>query len=224
MRIDEQEELKEFETLASFDNEEEFDMDSVMDEEFKKEAEAKELEESKERCPFKYKDEVKLKSLIKKYKEVVGLKKGKVGRVVAIKDENAVQVDFWDTFPAKFTIETKHLELVTPAEEVSKRAAPVDPPKPVKSGLPKASNEHEAVAKPTRYNQGTIEVWDAIVGMDLPYMEGNVCKYVARHRHKNGMQDLHKALNYLIKVIANETGMDYYELRNLTIEEIVNGR
>ena len=32
---------------------------------------------------------------------------------------------------------------------------------------------------------------------DIPFLEGNVIKYVVRHRHKNGRQDIEKAIHYL---------------------------
>lgn len=31
----------------------------------------------------------------------------------------------------------------------------------------------------------------------IPYLEGNVIKYVSRHSYKNGRQDLEKAIHYL---------------------------
>lgn len=51
------------------------------------------------------------------------------------------------------------------------------------------------------YKQFNIEVWDAILDWQLGYLEGNVVKYVARYKHKNGLQDLEKAAHYLQKLI-----------------------
>jgi len=31
----------------------------------------------------------------------------------------------------------------------------------------------------------------------IPFLEGNVIKYVCRHTHKNGRQDIEKAIHYL---------------------------
>lgn len=59
----------------------------------------------------------------------------------------------------------------------------------------------EAVNHPAHYNQGTIEVIDAIEDWCLGFHEGNVVKYVARHRHKNGVEDLKKARWYLDRLI-----------------------
>ncbi len=38
----------------------------------------------------------------------------------------------------------------------------------------------------------------------IPYLEGNVIKYVLRHRDKNGKQDLEKALHYINMIIEFE--------------------
>lgn len=39
----------------------------------------------------------------------------------------------------------------------------------------------------------------------LPFLEGNIVKYVVRHRNKNGLEDLEKARWYLDRLIANIT-------------------
>lgn len=59
----------------------------------------------------------------------------------------------------------------------------------------------ETVHHPAHYNQGSIEVIDAIEDWNLGFHEGNVVKYVARHRHKNGVEDLKKARWYLDRLI-----------------------
>jgi hypothetical protein len=43
----------------------------------------------------------------------------------------------------------------------------------------------ELVNHPDHYNQGKIEVIDAIQDWGLDFIEGNVVKYVARSRHKS---------------------------------------
>lgn len=83
-----------------------------------------------------------------------------------------------------------------------------------------AVTEIETAAKPTRYNRGSLEVWDAIEKLQLNYMQGNVLKYVSRYKDKKGPEDLLKAINYIVKMIAQETGEDYYELHKLTPEEL----
>ena len=60
----------------------------------------------------------------------------------------------------------------------------------------------EAVNNPPHYNQGTIEVIDAIEDWGLDFNGGNVVKYVARHKHKaEPLEDLKKARWYLDRII-----------------------
>lgn len=80
--------------------------------------------------------------------------------------------------------------------------------------------ESETIAKPTRYNTGDIELWDAVELLGLDYMQGNVLKYTARYRHKNGSQDVFKALNYLVKIMSRELDLDFYDLRTKTVDEL----
>jgi hypothetical protein len=42
-----------------------------------------------------------------------------------------------------------------------------------------------------------IQPVDYIVKNNIPYLEGNVIKYVTRHRNKNGVDDIDKAIHYL---------------------------
>jgi len=61
----------------------------------------------------------------------------------------------------------------------------------------------ERVNHPSHYNHGDIEVIDAIEDWDLNFCEGNVIKYVARHRHKGEpLEDLKKAKWYLERLIV----------------------
>lgn len=55
----------------------------------------------------------------------------------------------------------------------------------------------------THYNptQGTVQLWDYLIAINAPFMEGNIAKYVLRWRKKNGVQDLEKALDYIDKKI-----------------------
>lgn len=60
----------------------------------------------------------------------------------------------------------------------------------------------EAVNHPPHYNQGKIEVIDAIEDWGLDFNAGNVVKYVARHQHKaKPLEDLKKARWYLDRII-----------------------
>ena len=42
-----------------------------------------------------------------------------------------------------------------------------------------------------------IQPVEYITKNNIPYMEGNVIKYVTRHRNKNGVEDINKAIHYL---------------------------
>jgi hypothetical protein len=62
--------------------------------------------------------------------------------------------------------------------------------------------QREAVNHPSHYNQGKIEVIDAIEDWGLDFNAGNVVKYVARHQHKaEPLKDLKKARWYLDRII-----------------------
>ena len=71
----------------------------------------------------------------------------------------------------------------------------------VKTGL-EGIARREAVNHPPHYNQGNIEVIDAIEDWGLDFNAGNVVKYVARHQHKaEPLEDLKKARWYLDRII-----------------------
>lgn len=66
------------------------------------------------------------------------------------------------------------------------------------------------VNHPKHYNTGKIEVIDAIEDWQLGFCDGNVIKYVSRHRHKGKpIEDLKKAKWYLERLIKQ------YERENL---------
>jgi len=41
---------------------------------------------------------------------------------------------------------------------------------------------------------------------NIPYLEGNVIKYVTRHKFKNGVEDINKAIHYLELIKELEYG------------------
>jgi hypothetical protein len=49
--------------------------------------------------------------------------------------------------------------------------------------------------------QAPFQHWDLVQRLGLGYFEGQVTKYVTRHRKKNGRQDAEKALHFLEKLI-----------------------
>ena len=56
--------------------------------------------------------------------------------------------------------------------------------------------------------QTEIQPWDFIESNRLTFIEGNIVKYVCRHRQKNGLRDLEKAKHYLEKLIEIETAKE----------------
>ncbi len=59
----------------------------------------------------------------------------------------------------------------------------------------------DKINKPKHYTQGKIEVIDFIEDQKMDYIEGNIIKYVARYKYKNGIEDLKKAEWYLKRLI-----------------------
>lgn len=59
---------------------------------------------------------------------------------------------------------------------------------------------------PEHYTYGPVEVIDIIEGFKLGYHLGNVVKYVLRHEHKGGIEDLKKARFYLDRYIKKLEG------------------
>lgn len=70
------------------------------------------------------------------------------------------------------------------------------------SSVEPSEKKEETVDHPTYYNQGGIEVIDAIESWGLGFSLGNVIKYVARAEHKGKqIEDLKKAQWYLNRQI-----------------------
>lgn len=65
----------------------------------------------------------------------------------------------------------------------------------------------DLVNQPAHYRTGRIETIDAILGLNVGYLEGNIIKYLARWRHKGKTpelkkQDLLKARYYMNLLLA----------------------
>jgi hypothetical protein len=54
------------------------------------------------------------------------------------------------------------------------------------------------------YKSKTIQPWDYVAANNLGFFEGNAIKYITRHKDKNGIEDLKKAIHYLQKLIELE--------------------
>jgi hypothetical protein len=57
------------------------------------------------------------------------------------------------------------------------------------------------------YNKYSIQPTEFIYKNNIPFIEGNILKYVIRHRDKNGLQDLLKAKHYIELLIE----LEYHE-------------
>ena len=57
----------------------------------------------------------------------------------------------------------------------------------------------EDLLHPNRYNENKIEAWDFTLQSLLPHTIATVVEYVIRYKHKGGLQDLEKALNWAKK-------------------------
>lgn len=51
------------------------------------------------------------------------------------------------------------------------------------------------------YKSKAIQPWDFIASNNIPFLEGNAIKYLARWRDKGGIEDLKKAQHYVQKAI-----------------------
>lgn len=51
----------------------------------------------------------------------------------------------------------------------------------------------------THYHDFDYQIWDFIADTNMPYLLGCIVKYVARHRYKNGIEDINKAHHYFKK-------------------------
>lgn len=57
---------------------------------------------------------------------------------------------------------------------------------------------------PDHYSKLTVQPVDFIMANNLNFLEGNVIKYISRHRAKNGREDLEKAIHCLQLLISYE--------------------
>ncbi len=64
-------------------------------------------------------------------------------------------------------------------------------------GLWQESNALSKQEGGSHYKDMLIQPVEFIVKNNLAFLEANVIKYVCRHRNKNGIEDLNKAIHYL---------------------------
>jgi hypothetical protein len=61
----------------------------------------------------------------------------------------------------------------------------------------------DMINHPPHYTKGRIEVLDFLIDQDMPYLPGQVLKYLTRYRYKGTpVEDLRKAQFYLNRLIT----------------------
>ena len=59
------------------------------------------------------------------------------------------------------------------------------------------------------YSKMKIQPTEYIHANGLDFFEGNIVKYVSRHRSKNGAEDILKAIDYCKMILENDYGIKY---------------
>ena len=62
---------------------------------------------------------------------------------------------------------------------------------------------------PNHYLKSGIQPLEYIIANDLSFIEGNIIKYVTRYKHKDGVEDLLKAQEYLRLLIEKHNDPKY---------------
>lgn len=63
--------------------------------------------------------------------------------------------------------------------------------------------KEDVINRANHYTYSAVEPIAAVEAWNLNFNLGNVVKYIARHKHKNGLEDLRKARWYLEREIEN---------------------
>lgn len=61
------------------------------------------------------------------------------------------------------------------------------------------------------YSKMKIQPTEYIHANGLDFFEGNIVKYVSRHRSKNGAEDILKAIDYCKMILEKDYGIKYDE-------------
>lgn len=101
------------------------------------------------------------------------------------------------------------IDNATAAEWDALNRAALMTPRYVNADAPK---QDDVVNNPSHYNKGGMECIDYIEQQLSPeafkgYLEGNMIKYMHRHKYKNGLEDLKKAQWYLQR-LTKATSME----------------
>lgn len=58
------------------------------------------------------------------------------------------------------------------------------------------------------YEKMKIQPAEYIHANELDFFEGNIVKYITRHRYKNGSEDIEKAIDYCKMILKFDYGID----------------
>lgn len=73
------------------------------------------------------------------------------------------------------------------------------------------------------YKGMKIQPTDFIAANDIPFIEGNVIKYVCRHEFKNGKEDVLKAIHYLNLLLEYKYSDERNDIQR-PVQEVKGGR
>ena len=75
---------------------------------------------------------------------------------------------------------------------------------------------------PLYYADG-IGTTDYILSKKLGWLEGNIIKYITRHKHKHGIVDLEKAQCYLTNLFEQYEKPKKYSYEGITTDSTISG-
>jgi len=70
--------------------------------------------------------------------------------------------------------------------------------------LDMTSNPLDVQISGSHYKRYKIQPIEFIIANEIPFIEGNIIKYICRHRDKNGIEDLKKIKHYVDLLIEFE--------------------
>ena len=78
------------------------------------------------------------------------------------------------------------------------------------------------IKEPQHYTKWKIQPVQFMIENEIPYAEGNVIKYVMRWRYKGGLEDLHKAKEYINILIEREIACQEVMESSQVLEDRLN--
>jgi len=72
------------------------------------------------------------------------------------------------------------------------------------------------------YKELKIQPVEYIVANKLSFLEGNVVKYITRHKQKNGVEDIKKVIHYCELILQLEYGQSKLKFDDATLNKILD--